>query len=84
MNKNKFKETMETVEAGTVNSDCNTITILNISASAVMTVNGVPISPGTAYLSEGTYLDENTTKYNLQFTPSDGTGQAVVIRKMYI
>lgn len=83
-NLNNYVETFETVVAGLANSNCNSITILNISATALMLVNGVPVPPYNSFVSKGDYLDFNTTKYNIVFEPSDGTGAAVIIRKNYL
>lgn len=80
-----FHEEFETVVAGTALSNCNSISIFNISsvAGTVMLVNGVPIGIGFAYESEGNGLENNTTKYTIAFSPNNNDGVAMIVRKLY-
>lgn len=78
-----FIESFEIITSNAnVKTDCNAITIFNISTGGeIMTINGLELAPGFAYVSQGHIYETNKSIYNLQF--SAPTGSALIVRKFY-
>jgi hypothetical protein len=78
-----FIESFEIITSNAnVKTDCNAITIFNVStAGEIMSVNGLDVAPGFAYVSNGHQYETNKSIYNLTFNVP--TGSAVIVRKFY-
>lgn len=79
----KFFEKFELINAPQeVRSLCNSITIIN-TGTATAVVNGLPLTTGNQYVSEGNQDEENTTNYSVRFAGA-GTQQVFVIKKFFL
>jgi hypothetical protein len=78
---NRYKENFSRItRAQQIRSDCNQIMFNNVSTTITVYINGMPVSPGTFYVSNGNYEDFNETVYDITF--SGPVGDLWVIRKM--